>query len=284
MRQTKTLLALLGCALLAGCANQHYLNNSSQILLEYQQHPTNHNLIELSKSYAAAINNNRAMGVVEPGLFADYAVTLVKLGHRAEANKMFNNEVKTYPSSEKYVRQLKLHLLPEFVTDTLGGDVDIDFVSMIAADSASNVAETAPSEPVKLTKEEREELKMDREAEREEMKRAREHEREQREIAKQALEKQKKQLKKQEEKQKKQMRKQKEKERKALQKQREQEREAMREQREQEREALQKQREEQREALQKQREEEREALQRQREEARAEQQRQREQERAKGEE
>lgn len=270
MRQIKTVLALLGCALLAGCANQHYLNNSSQILLEYQQRPTNHNLIELSKAYAAAINNNKAMGVVEPGLFADYAVTLVKLGHRAEANKMFNNEVKTYPSSAKYVRQLKLHLLPEFVTDTLGGDVDIDFVSLEEADNAANfqAEETESEEPVKLTKEEREEMKMDREAQREELKRAREQEREQREMTKKALEKQKKQLKKQEEKEKKQLRKQKEKERKALQKQREKEREAMREQREQEREALQKQREEQREVLKRQREEEREALQRQREQER----------------
>lgn len=265
MKPKRFLLCLcaIGCIAATGCSTQHYMNNSANLLLEYQLHPNNANLIELSKAYASNLNINKNLGVVQPGVFTEYAITLVMLGHRAEANKMFNNEVSAYPSSAQYVRQLKLDLIPEFVTDTIA-DMSVAHISEFDSVYAKEEAltdEEDDEEEVKtpeVSKEEREQMKQDRKEARDEAKKLREQQKEQRELEKKAAEKQKKEMRKQKEKQKKQQAKQKKQERKAKEKAREEAREQQQQQREAERKAKAEQRENERQQREAERQQQKE--------------------------
>lgn len=117
--KTTAIVAAIGLLLLlGGCSSKQYLVNDPKVLLAYRMDPNEGNLESLSKAYASAINQNRREGVKQPGLFADYAVTLALLDKREEANKWFNNEVAAFPTSGKYVNQLKLKLVPEYAEDT----------------------------------------------------------------------------------------------------------------------------------------------------------------------
>ena len=82
--------------------------------LAYQKDPSAANLENLSKAYGSFINKTRKSGISQPGIYSDYAVTLVKLDRRAEANTWFNKEMQDFPSSRLYVMQLKRLLIPEY--------------------------------------------------------------------------------------------------------------------------------------------------------------------------
>ncbi len=99
--------------LLAACKGNKAVIDPT-VRLAYEKEPTAENMENLSKAYAGFINKNRKTGKKEPGIYSDYAVTLVKLGRRAEANSWFNKEMEAYPSSRQYVMQLKRMLIPEY--------------------------------------------------------------------------------------------------------------------------------------------------------------------------
>lgn len=104
--------AIMGC--MAGCGTQEYLVNDPTLLLTYQKSPTPENLENLSKAYSTQINRNRKEGIVQPGLFCDYAVTLAKLGRMDEANQWFNQEMATFPNASSYVKKIQMSLSNEY--------------------------------------------------------------------------------------------------------------------------------------------------------------------------
>ena len=97
-------------------------------LLAYGKEPNEQNLEVLSKSYSAVIGKNRKSGEKTPGLYSDYAVTLVKQGKRAEANGWFNKEMEAFPSSRSYVMQLKRRLIPEYQDNNSTSAADADTI------------------------------------------------------------------------------------------------------------------------------------------------------------
>lgn len=165
------LLLILSPLLQTSCNDLKYLTDNSPVLLEYQNHPTQYNLADLSKSYASAIKICQKRDSIRPGLYSEYAVTLALLGKNSEANKMFNNEVAYFPNSARYVRQLKLLLVPEYVSDTISDtstviDINLDDYretdsSGIDPDQTKEAKENAKHE----AKRQRELIKAQREAE-----------------------------------------------------------------------------------------------------------------------
>lgn len=89
-----------------------------QRTMEYEKHPTEYNLTDLAHNYAELLEAQLG-DTVQPGYFAEYGVALALLGKHSEANRMFNNEVLLYPNAQRYVRQLKLQLVPEYISDTV---------------------------------------------------------------------------------------------------------------------------------------------------------------------
>ena len=121
MFKIKYIFYIVGAGLLgimASCKAPNYMTEHANVLLEYQLHPTRTNLLTLSQAYSTTLAANREAGSVQPGLYADYGVTLALLGRNSEANSMFNNEMALYPSSCTYMNYLKLELTPEYVSDT----------------------------------------------------------------------------------------------------------------------------------------------------------------------
>ena len=96
---------------LVGCQSSQSLVSSPVTLLAYQNEPSEKTLDELSKSYYNTITNNRKEGRNQPGLYSEYAATLVLLGRTKEAEEWFNKEIATYPNAAGYVMQLRKDLL-----------------------------------------------------------------------------------------------------------------------------------------------------------------------------
>lgn len=109
---TIALLAL--SASMAACSSQRTMLEDPTPLINYQKEPSVENLETLSKAYAATINRYRKEKVKYPGMYADYAVTLAKLGNQGEANRYFNMEIEAFPSSREYVNKLKSMVDPLF--------------------------------------------------------------------------------------------------------------------------------------------------------------------------
>lgn len=120
-------------AAMAGCKGNKAVIDPT-VRLAYEKEPTAENMENLSKAYAGFINKNRKTGKKEPGVYSDYAVTLVKLGRRAEANSWFNKEMEAYPSSRQYVMQLKRMLIPEYQDNN---SITTDSASMDEAEGLS---------------------------------------------------------------------------------------------------------------------------------------------------
>ena len=110
------ILTIFGIAVLTSCSSSKPTVDAST-LLAYCKEPNTANLENLSKNYGTVINKSRKTGLNTPGIYSDYAVTLVKQGKRAEANSWFNREMSEFPSSRGYVMQLKRTLIPEYIND-----------------------------------------------------------------------------------------------------------------------------------------------------------------------
>lgn len=115
-RTKKIIVTLASAVLLAACSGSEALVDPT-VMLAYGMDPSAQNSENLMKSYGSAINKNRKSGKKTPGVYSDYAVTLVKAGRRAEANNWFNKEMDAFPSSRGYVLRLKRELIPEYAND-----------------------------------------------------------------------------------------------------------------------------------------------------------------------
>ena len=110
---------LLLLTVASGCDSSAALQRTlTQKTIAYEIHPTEYNLTDLAHSYGELLEAQLG-DTIYPGCFAEYGVALALLGKNSEANRMFNNEVFFYPNSARYVRQLKLQLVPEYISDTV---------------------------------------------------------------------------------------------------------------------------------------------------------------------
>lgn len=115
-------------------------------LLAYCKDPSGANLENLSKNYATMINKTRKTGLKQPGIYSDYAVTLVKQGRRAEANTWFNKEIAVFVSSKGYVMQLKRTLLPEYINDnTINDSIALDSDAVLPPEKRAAAEKRAAS-------------------------------------------------------------------------------------------------------------------------------------------
>ena len=112
----ETIVIIGGLTILAACKSSAPTVDPS-VMLNYCKESTNATLESLSKSYGSVINKSRKTGLKQSSIYSDYAVTLVKLGKREEANSWFNKEMEAFPASKHYVMQLKKELIPEYVND-----------------------------------------------------------------------------------------------------------------------------------------------------------------------
>lgn len=120
MNRPLTFLAILSLGalcLFSSCRGPQPMVQDNSLQLAYLKDPSRENLEALSKAYATTINRTRKSKTHYPGLYADYAVTLVMLGDINEANKWFNNEVAAFPNSSTYVNELKRQLIPTMAAD-----------------------------------------------------------------------------------------------------------------------------------------------------------------------
>lgn len=116
------------------------MSNKEAKLLAYRDDPSKFHLAELIVAYDTLLSEaQRQQTALRPGLYADYAVCLALFDHKAEANKMFNNEVALFPQSQLYVRALKSQLLPDYADDTafVFSAVKMDVDPYLFADSAT---------------------------------------------------------------------------------------------------------------------------------------------------
>lgn len=111
------LCGIFALALLWGCGETRQLVDDPTISLSYLKEPSEENLGTLSKAYAQALNRNRKAQVKQPGLAAEYAITLALLGDQQQANQWFNREVADFPSSRTYVVKLKAIYCPAYSND-----------------------------------------------------------------------------------------------------------------------------------------------------------------------
>lgn len=127
MTNWKLLLSIGLTALMAACDSGQPMVRDPKVMLAYEMDPSTDNMVNLSKAYSTTINKIRKTGERYPGLYSDYAVTLALQGKASEANVWFNNEMEAFPSSKKYVMQLKKQMIPQFLNDTTHFlDMDIE--------------------------------------------------------------------------------------------------------------------------------------------------------------
>lgn len=121
--------------LLTGCSSTESMQRViTQKTMEYEKHPTDYNLTDLAHTYGEMLEAQLG-DTVQPGHFAEYGVALALLGKHSEANRMLNNEVMLYPNSARYVRQLKLQLVPEYLSDTVSDTSTLYIIEMVPSDS-----------------------------------------------------------------------------------------------------------------------------------------------------
>ena len=124
---------------LVGCSGQ-YKGMPRTEVLAYQSRATYGGLYDLSVAYADAINAAVADDTLHPGMYADYGVTLALMGHRDEACRMLNAEMKAFPESRGMVMRIKQRLMPERMGDTAavpGDTADRTRLALWAYDSLS---------------------------------------------------------------------------------------------------------------------------------------------------
>jgi hypothetical protein len=103
---------------LSACKEENYLANESRSLMLYQKNNTNGNLLALAKAQAETIGRAKKSKELKPGMCADYAVSLAKLGLSDEANKWFNKERSLFPASAKFVDAMKAKYVGSSASDT----------------------------------------------------------------------------------------------------------------------------------------------------------------------
>jgi hypothetical protein len=149
------LMITLGIAMLEACSSSQFVVDET-ILLAYCKEPSQANLENLSKNYGTLINKTRKTGLKQPGIYSDYAVSLVKQGRRAEANSWFNREISEFASSRNYVMQLKRILIPEFINDN---NIKIDDTEGSDNDALSPTSRAAAEERAASVMDKKEENK-----------------------------------------------------------------------------------------------------------------------------
>ena len=110
---------MVGTLLLTACKEENYLANESRSLMLYQKNGTDGNLLALAKAQGETIARAKKSDKMQPGTYADYAVSLAKLGLQEEANKWFNKERRVYPASVKFVDAMKAKYVGGFAADTV---------------------------------------------------------------------------------------------------------------------------------------------------------------------
>ena len=114
----KTVALLCSVLLVVACSSKKAVVTVDEtVKLAYLKEPDAQHTEAFSKHLGATLNKNRKRSEQEPGMMSDYAVTLVKLDRRAEANSWFNQEMEAFPASRPYILKLKSELLPEYVND-----------------------------------------------------------------------------------------------------------------------------------------------------------------------
>lgn len=139
--------------LLGGCNQSQYLWENSPMMLQYNQEPTTENLLNLAKEYEEAILSNEDAEIMQPGLFADYAVSIALLGYREEANKWFNKELACFGNSASYINKLKEQLIREYLNNT-----DTAMAELVDLSSYNSDLSNTPQVKKKLTPEEKKAL------------------------------------------------------------------------------------------------------------------------------
>lgn len=103
------------CALMTDVQAQQGKSRDTDMraALNYIIDSSRSNLESLRNSYARQVGQVERSGErPKPGLFADYAICLAKLGQYDEATKWLKKEVAAYPCAAEYVEQLRSQLLP----------------------------------------------------------------------------------------------------------------------------------------------------------------------------
>ena len=169
-------------ATFASCVSEGTLTEAPAALVMYQTKPSDSRLVEVAKSYAEAINANLGEGLIHPGLYAEYGVTLARLGCLQQANTMFNNELRFFPGSQWYIE-----VTPAFAADTLWDTTRInikslDTIPVTLTDEEEALQRQQASDPeyqrfIKAQqREEREQQAIEKEKTKKEQKRARQEE------------------------------------------------------------------------------------------------------------
>ena len=229
------------------CAGSRETANITRSVMEYGKHSTKSNLLDLTKDDAQLIDQQQKSNAVQPGVYADYGVALALMGKNSEANRMFNREEAMFPNSKRYVRQLKLQLVPEYISDTVC-DTSTVFVELSDVEvEPKAVVPLSPEEEKALKKQQREAAKQKAAQDKKEAQKLKKQMQKEKEKEKKVKEKEKKQAKKAAEKQKKEAKKDKDRQRKEAQKQKEQQRKEQQQMREQQREDAKLAKEQQRE-------------------------------------
>lgn len=228
----------------AGCNSTALMQRMvTQKAMEYEKHPTEYNLTDLAHCYGELLEAQRG-DTVRPGWFADYGVALAMLGKHSEANRMLNNEVMLYPNAQRYVRQLKLQLVPEYLSDTVSDTSTIYIIDLqkterestpLNAKDSAMQAKALQREMREQQKRQRAEAKQAAANERDLIKSIRAKEKEQRDQERSEAKTARENAKKEAAKAKERAQKEAAKEREALRKERQREREAAREKRNRER-------------------------------------------------
>lgn len=116
------ILTIVATLLASACYNEGQMMLNPTPLMQHQFKPTQASLLNVAKTYAETINQNKKKGLMHPGLFSDYGVALAQLGCYEQANVMLNNEKMFFPNNSLYVDYLKSVLTPNYlnshVTDT----------------------------------------------------------------------------------------------------------------------------------------------------------------------
>lgn len=173
--------------LLTSCVSEGTLTEAPAALVMYQTKPSDSRLVEVARSYAEAINANLGEGLIHPGLYAEYGVTLARLGCLQQANTMFNNELRFFPGSQWYIEVLKATLTPAFAADTLWDTTRInikslDTIPVTLTDEEEALQRQQASDPEyqrflkAQQREEREQQAIEKEKAKKEQKRARQEE------------------------------------------------------------------------------------------------------------
>lgn len=144
-RLFRFILFFVSMAAVAACSSSQPVVDPPT-LLAFCKDPSSANMDNLSKNYASMINKTRKTGLKQPGIYSDYAVTLVKQGRRAEANTWFNKEIAEFASSRGYVMQLKRTLLPEYVNDnTINDSIQAESDSVLPPEKRAAAEKRAAS-------------------------------------------------------------------------------------------------------------------------------------------